>query len=335
MPDMAENLTSQQVADLTTFLLSLRAPLPIAGTGSTTTENPVPPGKGFGFEEQRDRLRISLDGKPIVDFVFRDDKILRPYFANARLTDGLQVTRHHPPIKGVDAVDHDTMHPGIWLALGDLSQQDFWRNKASMEHVRFVTAPTITDGRLQFSTQCRLKTETGEPLALLTNDLTLIARPNGWMLIWDAAILADQRPIVFGDQEEMGFGARVATPFVENSGGVLRSSTGKKTARETWGQPAMWCDYSGTGVNSGGIMLMASPDNFRESWWHNRDYGVFVANPFGREAMKQGPRSEITVAQDETLRISFGAFIHDHREFDDSAEFELFRLSLQQKVTRE
>ena len=132
-----------------------------------------------------------------------------------------------------------------------------------------------------------------------------------------------------------GFGARVATPFVENSGGVLRSSTGKKTARETWGQPAMWCDYSGTGVNSGGIMLMASPDNFRESWWHNRDYGVFVANPFGREAMKQGPRSDIKVAQDETLRISFGAFIHDHREFDDSAEFELFRLSLQQKVTRE
>ena len=27
---------------------------------------------------------------------------------------------------------------------------------------------------------------------------------------------------------------------------------------------------------------MPAPSNFRTSWWHNRDYGVFVANPFGR-----------------------------------------------------
>ena len=71
-------------------------------------------------------------------------------------------------------------------------------------------------------------------------------------------------------------------------------------------------------------MLMANSTNFRESWWHNRDYGVFVANPFGRQAMKQGARSEITVAQGETLRIRFGAFVHDHRKFDKSAEFDVF-----------
>ena len=115
------------------------------------------------------RLRIALDGNPIVDFVVRDDKILRPYFANARLVDGRQVTRNHPPVRGSDAVDHDTMHPGIW---------------------------------------------------------------------------------------------------------------------ETWGQPARWCDYTGTDPGSGGILLMAGPDNFRESWWHDRDDGAFVANPFGRESMR-------------------------------------------------
>ena len=71
-------------------------------------------------------------------------------------------------------------------------------------------------------------------------------------------------------------------------------------------------------------MLMASPGNFRESWWHNRDYGVFVANPFGREAMKQGARSSIPVAKGETLQIAFGALVHDHREFDSAAEFTIF-----------
>ena len=335
MPEMAENLTPQQVADLTTFLLSLRSPTRCRAKCEALTtachlhailrRDQLKPSTD-SFEEQKDRLQISLGGQPIVDFVFRDEEILRPYFANARLTNGVQVTRNHPPIKDVDAVDHDTMHPGIWLGFGDISGQDFWRNKATMEHLRFVTAPTTSDGQLRFATECRLKTNSGEPLCLLTNDFTLTARPNGWLLVWSAEFRADQREIVFGDQEEMGFGARVATSFTEKNGGMIRSSTGRKSAKETWGQPAQWCDYSGTGPQSGGILLMASDRNFRESWWHNRDYGVFVANPFGREAMKQGARSAVTVTKGETLKITFGALIHDHREFDRDAEFAAFNL---------
>lgn len=325
-PLVAETLTPQQVADLAAFLPSMRTPLAVASTRTTAAPaNSTSSATGFGVEEQEDRLRISLSRRPIVDFVFRDEKIPRPYFANARLTSGVQVTRHHPPIKDVDAVDHDTMHPGVWLGFGDISGQDFWRNKAAMEHVRFVTAPAISDGQLRFSTECRLKTNSREPFCLLMNDFTLTARPNGWLLVWCAAFRADQREIVFGDQEEMGFGARVATPFTENNGGMIRSSTGKQSTKETWGQPAQWCDYFGSGPQSGGIMLMASDKNFRDSWWHNRDYGVFVANPFGREAMKQGARSAITVSKGETLRLTFGALIHDHREFDRGVEFQAFQ----------
>ena len=324
MPEMAENLTPQQVADLTTFLLSLRSPIAVTSPDTTVPSHNSPTASGFGVEEQHDRVRISLGGQPIVDFVFRDEEIQRPYFANARLTNGMQVTRNHPPIKDVDAVDHDTMHPGIWLGFGDISGQDFWRNKATMEHLRFVLAPTTSDGRLRFVTECRLKTNSGEPLCLLTNDFTLSARPNGWLLVWSAEFHADQREIVFGDQEEMGFGARVATSFTEKNGGMIRSSTGRKSAKATWGHPAQWCDYSGTEPQSGGILLMASDKNFRESWWHNRDYGVFVANPFGREAMKQGARSAFTVAKGDTFRLSFGALVHDGFDYNPDSEYEKF-----------
>lgn len=326
MPDTSEYLTPQQVADLTTFLISMQTPLASVGSGTSAAASTTQSSSsGFGVDQQQDRLSISLDGKRIVDFVFRDNKILRPYFANARLADGRRVTRNHPPVKGEDALDHDTMHPGIWLGFGDISGQDFWRNKAAMEHVRFVTAPTIADGRLRFATECRLKTDNGEPFCLLTNHFTLAARPSGWLLVWSAEFRADQRSIVFGDQEEMGFGARIATPFTEKNGGVIRNSAGGKTAKETWGQPAKWCDYSGPGAKSGGILLMASDNNFRESWWHNRDYGVFVANPFGREAMKQGTRGTLTIAQGESLKVTFGAFIHDERAFDPDAEFDEFQ----------
>ena len=136
---------------------------------------------------------------------------------------------------------------------------------------------------------------------------------------------ADQQTVTFGDQEEMGFGARVATAYTEKNGGLIRSSTGKTTAKGTWGQAADWCDYSGTNPRDGGIMLMASPDNFRKSWWHNRNYGVFVANPFGRKAMKQGEVSSISVLPDNSLRMTFGAFIHDHQKFDEAAEYEAFK----------
>ena len=40
-----------------------------------------------------------------------------------------EVTRTHPPGDG-DATDHATMHPGVWLAFGNISGEDFWRNKA-------------------------------------------------------------------------------------------------------------------------------------------------------------------------------------------------------------
>jgi hypothetical protein len=299
-------------------------------TAGTTAAAAATPDRGtggphvFAVNEQPDRLRIALDGQPVVDFVFRDDKIRRPYFANARLPDGRQVTRNHPPINGVDALDHDTMHPGIWLGFGDISQQDFWRNRAAMEHVRFVVAPRLEDGQLRFASECGLRSASGDSLGVVVHDCTLVKRPTGWMLAWRAAFRAGERPIVFGDQEEMGFGARVATPFIEKNGGVIRSSAGKTTAKDTWGQAAAWCDYSGGGPRGGGIMLMASGRNFRESWWHNRDYGVFVANPFGRAAMKQGDRSAVAVAPGESLRLEFGALVHDHRPVAGDAEFTAF-----------
>ncbi len=345
MPNMSELLNPQQVADLTAYLLSMQSGigiLPVNPTkpqeakrsessieGTKTDRLEAYPTK-FSVEEQKDRLRISLDGKLIVDFVFRDEKILRPYFANARLANGVQVTRNHPPVKGEDEVDHDTMHPGVWLGFGDINGQDYWRNKASMEHVRFVAPPKFEPGRLEFATECQMKSKSGKPVCLLTNEFTLIARPTGWLLRWTATFRADHGSIVFGDQEEMGFGARIATPFTEKNGGVIRSSTGKKTAKETWGQPAKWCDYTGSGPQSAGILLMASDKNFRESWWHNRDYGVFVANPFGREAMKQGPRSIVTVAKGETLRLTFGALIHDAKDHDPAHEYQSFQESLKE-----
>ena len=279
----------------------------------------------FAVESKPDRLLIQLRGQPVAEFVFQDPKTLRPYFAQLRTPSGLQVSRNHPPIAGKDPVDHETMHPGLWLGFGDISGIDFWRNKGRIEHLRFVDPPTVNGDRLTFATESRLVTPDDKTVCQLTSRFTLSDHGTSWRLIWDAAFQSSERDFTFGDQEEMGFGARMATSLTEKNGGLITSSSGRKTAAATWGQPADWCDYSGRiGNRDVGITLMAAPGNFRPSWWHNRDYGVFVANPFGRAAMKQGDASTVVVPSNETLRLRFAAVIHEEK-FEPANAFDDFK----------
>lgn len=326
MPGYGALLTPQSVADLGAFLLAQKADEPGAARSK---------GDGFRSSETANRLVISHDGQAVAEFVFQDEKIARPYFANVHAPGGSQVTRNHPPVAGTDAMDHDTMHPGIWLAFGDINGADFWRNKGRIEHVRFTEPPAARDGRLTFATECRLRSAEGRTLCSLTNRFTLTAPSNAWLLVWDAAFRSEDGDFSFGDQEEMGFGARVATAITEKNGGLITSSTGQKTAKATWGQPADWCDYSGVAAGRPiGLTLMADPRNFRPSWWHNRDYGVFVANPFGREAMKQGAKSAVTIKRGEDFRLRFGAAIHRGAEFSPAVAYREFLESTQGKAAR-
>jgi hypothetical protein len=115
----------------------------------------------------------------------------------------------------------------------------------------------------------------------------------------------------------MGFGVRVATGITEKKGGMITSSTGKRTAGETWGQAATWCDYAGMlDGRRAGVTVLADPANFRASGWHNRDYGLMVANAFGREALKQGAKSAVTVKAGETLRLRYAAVLHAGTGYD-------------------
>ncbi len=279
----------------------------------------------LAFELKEDRLAVTSSGKPVAEFVFGDQRIRRPYFANLFAPGGIKVTRNHPPLEGTDPHDHAEMHPGLWLGFGDINGSDFWRNKGSIEHRRFSEEPAIHEGRLTFVTECRLLTEDKQPLCMLTNRVRVSPQPGGWLIVWKAVFRSDDRDFSFGDQEEMGFGARVATSLTEKNGGTVLNSGGLKSADRTWGQPADWCDYAGAiDGRRYGITLMASPDNFRKSWWHNRDYGVFVANPFGRQAMKQGEKSTVTVKRGEDFAIEFGARIYEGEKYDPAQEYESF-----------
>jgi len=258
------------------------------------------------IERGDSRLLIKVNGSDFATYVWNDPTVKRPYFAHIRSPKGFQVTRSFPPVEGRDGTDHATMHPGLWLAFGDISGADFWRNKGLVRHVGFVEEPVADPQGGRFAVR-NLYESDGKTVCEEVCLIRIRATPHGNLIEWESKFNGPEA-FTFGDQEEMGLGVRVATDLTVTHGGLITSSDGRKNEKQVWGRQAEWCDYSGEGV---GVMLMPDPRNFRRSWFHARDYGLLVANPFGRNAFTKGEPSRVVVKKGEFLTLRFGVLVHD------------------------
>ena len=279
----------------------------------------------------RGSMQIDLQGKPFAIYSFRDPEISRPYFANVFAPSGVKITRNHPPAPD-DPKDHDKMHPGLWLAFGDLSGADDWRLAAPVEHVRFVSEPVEKEGVLQFAVENRYLTPVGgKEICREICRYSFEPGPGGVLVLWDSTFRSDTGSFYFGDQEEMGLGVRVAKAVAVKSkpGGRILNSSGERDERGVWGRQTDWCDYSGmVGDQFVGAMMMPHPDNFGKSWCHARDAGLMALNPFGRKAFtRSGEASRVEVPAGEPFRLRYGVLLHWHdrpEDFDPAAAYQQF-----------
>lgn len=263
----------------------------------------------IAFDRGREGVGITIGGKPFARYVFGNETITRPFFESVHAPGGTQVTRHNPPIDGVDPTDHATFHPGLWLAFGDLNGADFWRNHDPIRHAGFVEEPKGGPGRGVFAARHRYEKD-GRVVAEEICRITILTRPAGSLLLWDSSFRPNEDELIFGDQEEMGLGVRLATPLTVVKGGRIQNSEKQVNEAQVWGQQAAWCACDGTiGGRRVVVALMPHPENFRRSWFHARDYGLLVANPFGRNAFTKGDRSRVVVRPGETLRLRFGVLV--------------------------
>jgi hypothetical protein len=176
------------------------------------------------FQRRPDGLQITIDGRPFARYRYGTEAITRPFFETIHAPDGTQVTRHHPPVEGVDLTDHPTFHPGLWLAFGDLSGADSWRNKDRIRHAGFVEEPQGSPGRGMFAVRNRHE-RAGSVIGEENSRITILVRPAGHLIVWDSEFRPAGGELAFGNQEEMGLGLRVATPLAVVKGG------GSPTAR--------------------------------------------------------------------------------------------------------
>lgn len=301
------------------------------------------------FEEKPGRVLIFQGDAQVATYVYADPKTPRPYLTALRTPSGTAVTRNHPPQAG-DRDDHPLMHPGVWIAFGDLNGADSWRLKAPVEHLEFVTPPRPAATGIDqqgaeegagFTVRNRYLGPDGKsPLSTEVTRYRFQPRPAGLLIVVEASLKGDQGPLSFGEQEEMGLGVRVATPIAVSSGqgGRLLDSAGRRNEKEIWGKIAAWCDYAGpTGSGWTGIAIFAARDNPRPSWWHVRDYGVFVANGFGpRSAPRPGAPPRLDVPKGETLRLTYGILIHEspgESDVDLANEYAAFEAILERETS--
>jgi hypothetical protein len=270
------------------------------------------------------KVEITIGGRRFATYFYRDPKITRPYFAHVHAPDGTQVTRHHPPIPGQDTLDHPEFHPGIWMAFGDISGNDYWRLKARVENGDMIEEPRGGAGEGAFAVRNRYL-DAADPHRVVCNEFCrfrVVARPEGALLLWDSTFTGNDE-FSFGDQEEMGLGIRVATPLrvqvVDSTlpppTGTMTDAKGGKNGAQIGGNSAEWCDYSGTvDGHRVGMTIFCHPDNFRPSWFHARDYGFLAANAFGRAAFHKGETSKIVVKPGESLRLRYGILVHSEED---------------------
>jgi hypothetical protein len=286
-----------------------------------TNPGDLPAQSAVNFASSETEVVCRLSDQPIFHYIFKDSQIPRPYFAHIKTPSGKQVSRNHPPKKGVDKEDHATMHPGIWLSFGDINGNDYWRLKSQTRHKQFTQSPKVTGKSGSLEVLNEYLSSDGDKV-ICTEQCRIEIEPfeQGYVLKIASDFSSADADLTFGDQEEMGLGIRLTSPLAVDAkrGGRILDSEGRKNGDLIWGKTAAWCDYAGPLDGKwAGMTILTSPKNFRPSWAHARDYGFVAMNPFGLNAFTKAKRNDIIVKRGERLRLSYAVVVHESEKESD------------------
>ena len=316
-------MTSQQLADLTAYLQTLKRPEP----------NQVADGV-FKFQLDGGELQLYLGQTQVATYLLKHDQLTRRAFVNVRTPSGILVTRNFPPRKPEDidpgykaeaGIIHPVMHPGLWMSFGWIDGNDYWRLTSKVVHDGFHEVPIGKRGEASFQSRDRyLSADGSETICLQDTRYHFRHIEEGILLDWDAEFYNDERDFIFGDQEESGLALRIASPLrVQGGNGEIVNNRGEKNGAGTWGKKFEWINYSGeVDGKRVGLLVIPHPENPGPSWSHSRDYGVLVSNPFPKQPReRREPYVKTTVKKGERFRLRYTVLIHegDAQGFDPAA----------------
>ena len=101
--------------------------------------------------------------------------------------------------------------------------------------------------------------------------------------------------------------------------GRYLSSNGDETEKDSWGKRAQWIRIEGEKDGKAvGIATLNHPTSVNyPTYWHNRGYGCFAANPLGQLTFQKGRKVEnpkafnLTLEPGESTILRFRVIIYD------------------------
>jgi len=260
------------------------------------------------------RVDITIDGKPFTSYIW-PTTLRKPVLFPIIDSNGATLTRGYPIVpRSGERTDHPH-HAGLWFNYSNVNGFDFWNNsdaipdarKPKMGSIRFdkIVSSASNLHSAELVTQSTWIDGTGRPVIEETTHF-IFADHDGVRTIDRAATLHALEQVVFGDDKDGLLGLRVASwlespnakggSFTDGSGrvtqvagaahdasGVYLTSEGAK-GDAAWGTRGGWCALTGqTGNIVATIAIFDHPRNpGYPTYWHARDYGLFAANPLGR-----------------------------------------------------
>lgn len=273
---------------------------------------------------QRDlqRVDVRIGGTPFTSYLYGTSlngrtTVRKPVLFPLRSARGTTVTRGYPlePRPG-ERADHPH-HVGHWFNHGDVNGFDFWgfsdetpaalrAKTGTIVHTGVVRA---TSGAGQGALGVTADWMAADGARLLAETTEFVFRGGaGWRAIdrttrWQAV----KGPVVFGDTKEGSFGIRVASALEHPAGQYLASDGA--AGEGVWGSRGPWMALTGVvGSEPLTIAIFDHPKNpGAPTHWHARGYGLFAANPFGRQGFD--PKQE----KSPTTLPAGGALSFRHR----------------------
>lgn len=314
------------------------------------------------------RVDVLIGGQPFTSYIY-PATLQKPVLYPIRSAAGLVVTRGYPlePRPG-ERADHPH-HVGHWFNYGDVNGYDFWGHSDATPKERKAMAGTIVHRAIvnassgaergELAVRADWTIPDGSTLLREETRFAFSGGPGRRAIDRTTTWTATDKPVTFKDTKEGAFGIRVARALdhpskqaevlvgpngrdtvkrVEASGvtGKYIGSDGK-TGEDVWGTRGPWMGL--TGVVEGKPVTLAILDHPSNhgfpTYWHARGYGLFAANPLGRQGYdpKQEPAS-LTLKPGESVTFRHRILVSDAEMTREQLQKEHERFAQTAAVTR-
>jgi hypothetical protein len=275
------------------------------------------------------RVDVLVDGKPFTSYIY-PESVKKPVLFPIRAASGAIVTRGYPLEPRPGEVRDHPHHVGHWFNHGDVNGYDFWghseaspaANKPKMGTIVHKGVTHIGSGeRGDLTVRADWIVPDGSTLLREETRFGFSGGPARRVVDRSTTWTAADRPVTFADTKEGAFGIRVARALdhpspKEPAAGVTGRYLGSdgKTGDAVWGTRGPWMGL--TGVVDGGpvtVAILDHPGNHgHPTYWHARGYGLFAANPLGRQGYdpKQQPTT-LTLAPGQAVTFRHRILVLD------------------------